>query len=26
VLDRRRMAAWEADWNAVEPQWSRRPH
>jgi hypothetical protein len=26
LLDRRRMAAWEADWNAVEPQWSRRPH
>jgi hypothetical protein len=24
VLDRRRMRAWEADWTAVEPQWSRR--
>lgn len=26
ALDRRRMAAWEADWNLVEPQWTRRLH
>lgn len=25
LLDRRRMAAWEACWRAVEPQWTRRP-
>lgn len=24
ILDRRRMAAWEADWLMVEPQWTRR--
>jgi hypothetical protein len=24
VLDRRRLAAWEKDWTAVEPQWTRR--
>ena len=24
VLDRRRLAAWEADWLLVEPQWTRR--
>lgn len=24
VLDRRRLAAWEADWLVVEPQWTRR--
>lgn len=24
ALDRRRMAAWEAGWAAVEPQWTRR--
>lgn len=26
ALDRRRMAAWEADWSLVEPQWTRRLH
>jgi hypothetical protein len=27
ILDRRRMADWEADWSAIEPQWTgRRPH
>jgi hypothetical protein len=27
ILDRRRMARWEADWSAVEPQWTgRRRH
>jgi hypothetical protein len=26
TLDRRRLAAWEADWAAVEPQWTRRLH
>jgi hypothetical protein len=26
LLDRRRMAAWEMDWDSVEPQWTRRPH
>jgi hypothetical protein len=25
VLGRRRLAAWDADWRATEPQWSRRP-
>jgi hypothetical protein len=24
LLDRRRMAAWEADWRLVEPRWTRR--
>jgi hypothetical protein len=24
VLGRRRLAAWEADWQATEPQWTRR--
>lgn len=24
VLDRRRLAAWERDWAAVEPRWNRR--
>ena len=24
LLDRHRMASWEADWLAVEPRWSRR--
>jgi hypothetical protein len=24
VLDRRRLAAWEAAWAAVGPQWTRR--
>lgn len=24
TLDRRRLAAWEAGWRAVEPQWSGR--
>lgn len=24
ALERRRMAAWEADWTAVEPQWTHR--
>lgn len=24
LFDRRRMAAWEADWTTVEPQWTRR--
>jgi hypothetical protein len=24
ILDRRRLASWEADWLAVEPQWTRR--
>jgi hypothetical protein len=24
VLDRYRLAGWEADWSAVEPQWTRR--
>lgn len=24
MLDRRRLAGWEADWSAVEPQWTRR--
>lgn len=24
VLERRRLAAWEADWDTVEPQWTRR--
>ena len=24
VLDRRRLAGWEADWSAVEPQWTGR--
>ncbi|MFJ1973854.1 hypothetical protein ACIO93_34935 [Streptomyces sp. NPDC087903] len=26
VLDRRRYAQWDADWNQVEPQWSARFH
>ncbi len=26
VLDRRRLAAWETDWAAVEPRWTRRLH
>ena len=26
VLGRRRLAAWAADWAAVEPQWTRRLH
>jgi hypothetical protein len=25
VLGRRRLAAWDADWRATEPQWSSRP-
>jgi hypothetical protein len=25
ALDRRRLAAWDADWWATEPQWTRRP-
>lgn len=25
LLDRQRMAGWEAGWRAVGPQWSRRP-
>jgi hypothetical protein len=25
LLDRRRLAGWEAAWQAVGPQWSRRP-
>jgi hypothetical protein len=25
VLDRRRLAAWDADWRATEPQWTGRP-
>ena len=25
VLDRRRLAAWDADWRATEPLWTRRP-
>jgi hypothetical protein len=25
LLDRQRMAGWEAAWRAVGPQWSRRP-
>ena len=24
ALGRRRMAAWDADWQAIEPQWTRR--
>jgi hypothetical protein len=24
LLDRRRMAAWEADWSATEPEWNRQ--
>jgi hypothetical protein len=24
LLGRRRLAAWEAEWRAIEPQWSRR--
>jgi hypothetical protein len=24
VLDRRRLACWEADWSATEPRWTRR--
>jgi hypothetical protein len=24
LLDRRRLAEWEADWRAVEPRWTRR--
>jgi len=24
VLDRRRLADWEAAWAAVDPQWTRR--
>lgn len=24
ILDQRRLAAWEADWAATEPQWTRR--
>lgn len=24
VLDRRRLAGWEADWRVVEPQWTGR--
>jgi hypothetical protein len=24
ALDRRRLADWEADWQAIEPQWSGR--
>jgi len=24
ALDRRRMAAWEADWSQTEPHWTRR--
>jgi hypothetical protein len=24
ILDRRRLAAWDADWAATEPQWTRR--
>ena len=23
LLDRRRLAGWEADWNAVGPQWTK---
>jgi hypothetical protein len=26
LLDRRRMAAWEAEWRLIGPQWSRRRH
>jgi hypothetical protein len=26
MLDRRRLAAWETGWVAVEPQWTRRAH
>jgi hypothetical protein len=25
VLDRRRLAAWDAGWRAIEPLWTRRP-
>lgn len=25
ALNRRRLAAWEADWSATEPRWRRRP-
>lgn len=25
LLDRRRLAEWEADWRAVEPRWRHRP-
>ncbi|MGY0489656.1 Rv1733c family protein [Streptomyces sp. WG-D5] len=25
ALDRRRLAAWEREWNRVGPEWSRRP-
>jgi hypothetical protein len=25
VLDRRRLTAWDADWRATEPLWTRRP-
>ncbi len=24
ILERRRLAAWEEAWDAVEPQWPRR--
>ena len=24
ILDRHRLARWEADWSAVEPQWTGR--
>jgi hypothetical protein len=24
VLDRQRLAAWEADWYSTEPRWARR--
>jgi hypothetical protein len=24
LLGRRRLAAWDADWRATEPQWTRR--
>ena len=26
VLDRRRLQDWAAEWSAVEPQWTKRPH
>jgi hypothetical protein len=26
LLDQRRMAAWEAEWRLIGPQWSRRRH
>ena len=25
LLQRQRLAAWDAEWQAIEPQWSRRP-